>query len=910
MAMKRQKKTLTISRIICSQDGQLTILLAISLTIFITMMGFIINVGLFVKAKINLQNATDAAAWSGAAVQARQLSQISYLNYEIRNVFKEWMFKYYVLGNLAHSLRIEEQISNASEGKISFRLPTPAGLNAKTRFDRYNIPSICVHAGAGEKDICLGSFVVGLPRFETVDLPNITSENQQFLDTLASGKATDCARRTNINFATALLWTYGTGGDLKIPGLSTLTSDRLGAWPAAFFLAARIRNLEAMVNRPPEPEICSQGCQAPINSPRFELDQVANERPRKAYLALLRNYGGGRYKEAGGQMDNSVSTLKLEELSPSAVKTSPHTLSGMLIPVDADLGGYSPLNKYYLDLQILPINYAIFYTSLAPSDKNLILNGTALPTSASCQSTRTAIPVPAYIMGYQKNPQLLTYYAVRSEVKFSGLFFPSRWGTDGLTISAVAAAKPFGGRIGPRIFHTNSDITTSSVQPRGVSGGVVPKSAHYLSGVVPQANNTVFRPGSPIPTNSSFWLNANNSSNIIGGDPQKNESRFSIPNMLYYFSSPAKASAEASRFAQNSFYQDLREYTESNTNIVNEQGLGLYDQLQFKNLLKNLRDDDTIGLNNFSIEQLTQAIKRLRQPTYYDSLNYLIPSLKDVAQYNVKSNKNNFPQQLEDQMILYGPLIDPKNSIYKEAASLKNLAFNYIKSNNSSIEAFLKSLEQVAQRINTDPQKKYQAAAEYIYPLSTGISHTDSVGFKSQVDQASCNNTDGPKTISIAARFSSFLQGDEEACPQSPTLSTRLSEYITDQINSNSISALYHHDYWWTQDAKRLQKDSYEDGVSVTMSAYRPGPSNGANNAGIINNPLRAGRSHPTHRNYYSTKFIGFKLINDSSPNAPPGLHEKYTGSIGQDISMPEDAKPIDGIKNILATPIPEKVKW
>ena len=67
--------------------------------IVVTLTALVINVGLFVKAKINLQNAVDAAAFSGAAVQARQLSSISYINWEMRNTYKEWMFKYYVLGN-------------------------------------------------------------------------------------------------------------------------------------------------------------------------------------------------------------------------------------------------------------------------------------------------------------------------------------------------------------------------------------------------------------------------------------------------------------------------------------------------------------------------------------------------------------------------------------------------------------------------------------------------------------------------------------------------------------------------------------------------------------------------------------------------------------------------------------------
>src|SRR5690606_41327337 len=109
--MTDKNAPLSFSSILRRRDGQLTIFLAIGLTIFMTMMAFIINVGLFVKAKINLQNATDAAAWSGAAVQSRQLSQIAYLNYEMHNVYKEWMCKYYDLGNLGHTLRMNSTVT-------------------------------------------------------------------------------------------------------------------------------------------------------------------------------------------------------------------------------------------------------------------------------------------------------------------------------------------------------------------------------------------------------------------------------------------------------------------------------------------------------------------------------------------------------------------------------------------------------------------------------------------------------------------------------------------------------------------------------------------------------------------------------------------------------------------------------
>src|SRR5690606_34258595 len=273
------KSTLIFStKILKDQRGQLTIFLAIGLTVFLTMMAFIINVGLFVKAKINLQDATDAAAWSGAAVQARQLSQIAYLNYEIRNVYKEWMFKYYVLGNLGKT------VQTAPSNYGDFRLQPAGGLNAASNFDRYNLPSICVHAGEGVNDICLTSFIPGLPRFETIDLPNITDESQKFIDAISSKKADDCAYRSSMNFATALIWTYGTGASLMSADLPTLANDRLGAWPAAFLLGVRVRTLEAMMNRPAAGVICvnnGPGCTETIGNLSSQGQYAANERPIK-----------------------------------------------------------------------------------------------------------------------------------------------------------------------------------------------------------------------------------------------------------------------------------------------------------------------------------------------------------------------------------------------------------------------------------------------------------------------------------------------------------------------------------------------------------------------------------------------------------------------------------------------------
>ena len=56
----------------------------------------------------------DMAAYAGAAVQARQLNQISYLNYEMRRAYKKFLFRYYVLGNVAQDSFLNQGNGNAA----------------------------------------------------------------------------------------------------------------------------------------------------------------------------------------------------------------------------------------------------------------------------------------------------------------------------------------------------------------------------------------------------------------------------------------------------------------------------------------------------------------------------------------------------------------------------------------------------------------------------------------------------------------------------------------------------------------------------------------------------------------------------------------------------------------------------
>src|SRR3954451_23557039 len=84
-------------------SGQASILMGMMMLTFVLFFAFVVNTGMLVNAKINLQNAADLAAYAGAAVQARQLNTAAYLNYEMRRNYKKFLFRYYVVGSFMYT---------------------------------------------------------------------------------------------------------------------------------------------------------------------------------------------------------------------------------------------------------------------------------------------------------------------------------------------------------------------------------------------------------------------------------------------------------------------------------------------------------------------------------------------------------------------------------------------------------------------------------------------------------------------------------------------------------------------------------------------------------------------------------------------------------------------------------------
>src|ERR1039457_2966853 len=81
------------------QKGQVSILVAIIFQIVFIFFAMVINVGLLVHDKINLQNSVDIAAYYGAMKQAEVLNAIAHVNYELRQIYKLLNWRMWSLGD-------------------------------------------------------------------------------------------------------------------------------------------------------------------------------------------------------------------------------------------------------------------------------------------------------------------------------------------------------------------------------------------------------------------------------------------------------------------------------------------------------------------------------------------------------------------------------------------------------------------------------------------------------------------------------------------------------------------------------------------------------------------------------------------------------------------------------------------
>lgn len=90
---------LKTSSILRSRSGQVAIFVALIFQVLFLFFAMVINVGLLVHHKINLQNSVDLAAYYGAMKQAENMNAVAHVNYQIRQSWKLLSWRYRVIGS-------------------------------------------------------------------------------------------------------------------------------------------------------------------------------------------------------------------------------------------------------------------------------------------------------------------------------------------------------------------------------------------------------------------------------------------------------------------------------------------------------------------------------------------------------------------------------------------------------------------------------------------------------------------------------------------------------------------------------------------------------------------------------------------------------------------------------------------
>ncbi|MGZ3690170.1 MAG: Tad domain-containing protein [Pseudobdellovibrio sp.] len=81
-----------------NQNGQVALFVALIFQVVFVFFALLINVGLLVHHKINLQQSTDIAAYYGAMKQAEQMNAIAHINFQMRQAWKLFTWRYRIAG--------------------------------------------------------------------------------------------------------------------------------------------------------------------------------------------------------------------------------------------------------------------------------------------------------------------------------------------------------------------------------------------------------------------------------------------------------------------------------------------------------------------------------------------------------------------------------------------------------------------------------------------------------------------------------------------------------------------------------------------------------------------------------------------------------------------------------------------
>lgn len=128
-----------------NRKGQVALFIALAFQVLFLFFAMVINVGLLVHHKINLQNSVDLAAYYGAMKQAENMNAIAHINYQIRQSWKLLAWRYRMLGSAGEGEGTNTDCHPFNKPQKKITGPTTDGVAGSGKCKNFQeAPSFCI----------------------------------------------------------------------------------------------------------------------------------------------------------------------------------------------------------------------------------------------------------------------------------------------------------------------------------------------------------------------------------------------------------------------------------------------------------------------------------------------------------------------------------------------------------------------------------------------------------------------------------------------------------------------------------------------------------------------------------------------------------------------------------------------
>lgn len=396
-----------------SARGQMAIFIVLIFQVLFVFFAMIVNVGVVVHHKINLQNAVDLGAYYAASKQAEVLNAISHYNYQIRQAYKllSWRNRVLGVGN--------QKILPAGQHPFFNLNSYAANKEVEVVFNPengYGSPYVCTtwnrwsHVLGKDEDFCAGldENIKDPPEFPEPQPPiafflpfNILIYQQ--MQEQAKSFAKSCDTYGVFNFQMAALW---------------MRSYRE-------VMRSRVEEIQRLARSLSEKSFSDidggSVFEGTWNTIRHNLTRGNTVEFTESDLRLFNSLENSVTEQGG------VRWLKKTLINPRPFYVDTREVGGFCRPE------IKPCN--------IPSNYAS--SKMTPAEIQRL--------QIACQEPREEHNPFRSTIGFEKNPWYMAYVGVEVQVKSIQPFMPF---SGGITLTAKAYAKPFGGRIGPWLGKT------------------------------------------------------------------------------------------------------------------------------------------------------------------------------------------------------------------------------------------------------------------------------------------------------------------------------------------------------------------------------------------------------------------------------------------------------------------------